>query len=466
MCETNEQKNEQIQFELSPSWENIAKSYLNNPKSRNDDINGFIELICSIKSHASIAIDASWGSGKTFYVKQTKMILDLNNPHLKNQYLEKIDTTEIKVNKNISDLVVDNPHVCVYYDAWKYDNHDDPILSLIYSITREFATNVKNDSEDFLTCLKDLVSIFDKVLPVNAKGFFDLLKDSSGKDIIEKIVQQEQLKDKINAFLNSLKQEKGNRIVIFIDELDRCSPLYAIRLLERIKHYFDNENITFIFSINKKELCHTIKKVYGYDFSAEKYLERFFDMTMPLPQFDMSAYCESIMFVDPFENTLEIIDNIQQTLGLTMREVSKLVRNAYLFSAYYDNLKSNGRYQREILNAIVFLYKLLVLPVLGLIAKDGRNKEILLSGNGYDLYKNLTDNIKVFGILSKHLSEFDGMQTKDDISKRIYASYSEEYAKENNITPISRFVSIRDAMKTAFDLPETFSNQTEVELQK
>lgn len=466
MCETNEQKNEQIQFELSPSWENIAKSYLNNPKSRNDAINDFIELIYSVKSHASIAIDASWGSGKTFYIKQTKMIFDLNNPYLENQYLNNIDTTNIEVDKNIADLIVDNPHVCVYYDAWKYDNHDDPILSLIYSIAYEFSTSVKNESEDFLTCLEGLVSIFDKVLPVNAKGFFDLLKGLSGKDIVETIVQQEQLKDKINVFLNSLKQEKGNRIVIFIDELDRCSPLYAIKLLERIKHYFDNENITFIFSINKKELCHTIKKVYGYDFGAEKYLERFFDMTMPLPEFDMSEYCKSIMFVDPFNNTLGIIDNIQQTLGLTMREVSKLVRNAYSFSTYYTNLKSCGHYREEILNAIVFLYKLLVLPVLGLIAKDGKNKEILLSGKGFDLYENLTHNIKDFGVLSKFLSDFDGIQTKDDISKRIYASYSEEYAKENNITPISRFVSIRDAMKTAFDLPETFSNQTEVELQK
>lgn len=462
MCERNEHQSKQIEFELSPSWENVAKSYLNNPKSRDDAINNFIELICSVKSHVSIAIDASWGSGKTFYIKQAKMILDLNNPHLKKQYLENVDTTNIKAD-NISELIANNPHVCVYYDAWRYDNHDDPILSLIYSITREFATNVKNDSEDFLTCLEDLVSIFDKVLPVNAKGFFDLLKDLSGKDIIEKIVQQEQLKDKINAFLNSLKQEKGNRIVIFIDELDRCSPLYAIRLLERIKHYFDNESITFIFSINKKELCQTIKKVYGYDFNAEKYLERFFDMTMPLPQFDMSAYCESIMFKDPFENTLEIINDIQQTLGLTMREVSKLIRNAYSFSAFYNNLKSGGHYREEILNTIVFLYKLLVLPLLGLIAEDGRNKEILLAGNGYDLYKNLADNIKVFDILSERLSEFDGIKTKDDISKRIYASYSEEYAKKNNITPISRFIAIKDVMKTAFDLPETFSNQPEIE---
>lgn len=43
-------------------------------------------------------------------------------------------------------------------------------------------------------------------------------------------------------------------MVVFIDELDRCKPDYAIRLLERIKHYFGDERITFVLSLNMDEL--------------------------------------------------------------------------------------------------------------------------------------------------------------------------------------------------------------------
>ena len=52
----------------------------------------------------------------------------------------------------------------------------------------------------------------------------------------------------------------GDKLVIFIDKLDRCNPIYAIKLLERIKHFFDHENIIFIFSVNVNKLTNTISK--------------------------------------------------------------------------------------------------------------------------------------------------------------------------------------------------------------
>ena len=48
--------------------------------------------------------------------------------------------------------------------------------------------------------------------------------------------------------------KKGNRLIIMVDELDRCKPSYAVKLLERIKHYFTNDRITFVFSVNTYEL--------------------------------------------------------------------------------------------------------------------------------------------------------------------------------------------------------------------
>ena len=84
------------------------------------------------------------------------------------------------------------------------------------------------------------------------------------------------LRNEINEFLNSLFTEKANRLLIFIDELDRCKPLFAVSLLERIKHYFDNPNITFVFSTNLSELQNTIRNLYGDQFSASRYLDKFF----------------------------------------------------------------------------------------------------------------------------------------------------------------------------------------------
>ena len=70
------------------------------------------------------------------------------------------------------------------------------------------------------------------------------------KNIISEIENQKDIHDLINEFLSSVIEERGNRLIIFIDELDRCKPSYAIQLLERIKHYFINDNLTFVFSVN------------------------------------------------------------------------------------------------------------------------------------------------------------------------------------------------------------------------
>ena len=87
-----------------------------------------------------------------------------------------------------------------------------------------------------------------------------------------------------------LLPERGNRLVVFVDELDRCKPSYAVQLLERIKHYFSNDKVTVVFSINTKELQHSIRKFYGAEFDANKYLDRFFDYRISLPDADMDNY--------------------------------------------------------------------------------------------------------------------------------------------------------------------------------
>ena len=72
-----------------------------------------------------------------------------------------------------------------------------------------------------------------------------------------------ELKNTFKELLEVIMIEKTNKIVIFVDELDRCNPLFAIKLLERIKHFFDDERFNFIFSTNLNELQYTIKKFYG-----------------------------------------------------------------------------------------------------------------------------------------------------------------------------------------------------------
>lgn len=91
--------------------------------------------------------------------------------------------------------------------------------------------------------------------------------------------QSEQLMNFKNAISDAMD---GKKIVLIIDELDRCRPDYALELLENIKHIFEIPGLFIIFSANKKQLEAMIHKKYGYGADAEGYLEKFYKQSILL----------------------------------------------------------------------------------------------------------------------------------------------------------------------------------------
>jgi hypothetical protein len=85
--------------------------------------------------------------------------------------------------------------------------------------------------------------------------------------------------------IDSLKQMEDIQLplFIFIDELDRCRPTFAIELLEVVKHLFGVPGVYFVVATNLEQLGHSIRAVYGEQFDAERYLKRFFDQEYLLP---------------------------------------------------------------------------------------------------------------------------------------------------------------------------------------
>lgn len=87
--------------------------------------------------------------------------------------------------------------------------------------------------------------------------------------------------------------EKRKPLVVFIDELDRCRPTYAIEVLEIAKHLFAVDGVVFVLGVNRSELAESVKAVYGASFNAEGYLHRFFDLDIRLPSPNREAFIES-----------------------------------------------------------------------------------------------------------------------------------------------------------------------------
>lgn len=142
------------------------------------------------------------------------------------------------------------------------------------------------DTIDKITSVLDIANVFSN------GSIKELVENFKGKDITPEITTIENLKETLNLLLDKLLAERGEKLVIFADELDRCNPVYAIKILERIKHFFDHENIIFVFSVNVNELTNTISNYYGQNFASHRYLNKLFDVSIDMPQIDISKFME------------------------------------------------------------------------------------------------------------------------------------------------------------------------------
>ncbi|MEE1281357.1 MAG: P-loop NTPase fold protein [Acutalibacteraceae bacterium] len=335
-------------IELQPTAENVLKTFLDDSIGRNTDIAYFISLIESLDECNSIALNSPWGSGKTFFVKQVKMILEVYNQFLESEFNEDEVAKVCHCYKSLCSKIgiseIEKPYLPIYYDAWKYDNDDDPVLSLVFEIisTLDNEGDFSDVNIDYIEILKAFADTF------NIKGIYSLIKSIESDDNLKNIIKTRNLKRKVDEFLDKIPTERADKIIVFIDELDRCKPTYAVKVLERIKHYFNNDKILFVFSTNLEELQSSVKCVYGENFNAYRYLDRFFDLKTPLPEPDMQKYLSSI----DFQNTRYIFDEICTEIisryNFQLRDISKYVRYVKMTSYHFAHNSSGHGFSEDI----------------------------------------------------------------------------------------------------------------------
>lgn len=330
--------------ELQPTKDKLVETFCNNTIDRNLGLVRFVSLINSLETCTSLAIDGKWGDGKTFFVKQAKLVIDSCNPVVD-------DETSVDEKEKISDILQKNglskesirPQVTVYYDAWINDNDVDPLLSLVYEIARSTKSDFGRISNS--SFLDKATSVIEVIPEVNIK---DAVKSLYGDNPLEDIERQKIIELRITDFLDSILPERGERLNIIIDELDRCKPTFAVNLLEKIKHFFANHKVTFIFAINTKELQHTIKKYYGDEFDANRYLDRFFDLRLTLPPANMDNYYKSIGIDDSRDVFSYIYHTVAEKFGNGMRDKEKIIRFLQIATYSLHHQKTAGGFEEEL----------------------------------------------------------------------------------------------------------------------
>lgn len=344
---------------LEPTEENIKETYTKDLLDRKDVVDQFAALLKEEYCPVSVAVDGEWGSGKTFFVKQ--------------------------VAYRLNEDPLEDPKKCltVYYDAWENDNDCDPILSIVDCIAR--ATGVDDESRLFeivSDILNSVQIMLDNPLLRGISSYSQRIKnrDANSKFSYNKTAPtKEQVKTKLQELFNEVINEKGGRLIIFIDELDRCKPDFAVRVLERIKHYMTiDDRVRIVFSVNKAQLEHTIRKCYGESFDSKNYLKRFFEFVVKVPEAAILPYVTQYNVEPTFKLNTEIISAAIEYFGIQIREINNYISELISIYKTFEKERMLSSEVRE------FMYN--IFPIF-LAAKNTSDDmyEKLVEGNGSDM---------------------------------------------------------------------------------
>lgn len=387
--------------------ENVLESIKENKFNRTQDIIDFIMALEQIEGNMFISLDAKWGAGKTFYVRQIEQSLNYLTKKTKELNIEENVKTAFSKNQLLGTLELKHTYFPVYYNAWLYDDHSDPLMSLILNITKvcKYYCNEKlNDStlSDKIISLIDSFSFSIGCIQFGS-NFANVKEKFSGKDILSVVKTEEEIRDKVKEIFDSIITENVQKLVIFIDELDRCRPNFAIEMLERIKHYFDDDRIIFVASINREQLIHSISKYYGTNFDSTGYLDKFFDWNIYLPELDAR-----------FDNGLDFteqqyfIENITKELSLyfqlTYRE--KLRYNQCISFAILSKYVSDHSGEKIVLSAFVSIITILNI-------KDETKKMRFLQGDS-GVLDELFKSIPTLHRMACKFGKLDGQESEEN----------------------------------------------------
>lgn len=380
---------------IDPSDQAIFDIISHDTMKRNDDACSFVELLDMSDDFSAIALNGAWGSGKTFFIKQAKILIDYLDGSSSMSIAQRSHLTEMRDHDsgNLQRLIESSHLSALYFDAWLYDDAQDPLRSLLYFMATSYSKDYATDTKPFSEKIGAIINMLNFWTNGDATQLFDAFTKSTA---IQDIYDMEELKSRLKSALEDIIID-GNRLVVFVDELDRCTPTYAVKMLERIKHFFNSPNVLFVFSVNMEQLAATIKKSYGADFDSSGYLNKFFDFIVDVPPVSINKYLshcgsnDSSYYLDIYYRS--IINNMH----MSMREISKYLDSLRVIYDYLRRrLTSNSFDKHFIISEFLFCPLILALKT-----ADTSNYQRFIDGNSPELlwtFVNGCDPIKDYVI--------------------------------------------------------------------
>ncbi len=306
---------------------------------------GLVEMIRSVDAKGSftIGIFGQWGQGKTSMLQQIKKRLD-----------------EIKA-ENEKEILT------VWFNPWQFTGEEHiiiPFFHTLVSYLEEFKKKKKKVGEVIADFLKELAYVpvaLSYGMEANIKIPLILETKFKFKDIIDESRKRkkkinskadQEMKELVNKYesmyyrLISRLQETSKdlklKIVVFIDDLDRCLPEKGVELLEGLKVLLDLSGFIFVIGVARDVVEQGIKVRYrelyseedrGFTFKEQDYLDKIIQFPLTLPPADVDRLKSMVAnYLKDLEEVKPYLGTIQKSLGIIPRCLKRFINNlSYTF---------------------------------------------------------------------------------------------------------------------------------------
>lgn len=300
-------------------------------------------IVGDLAGHSVIVLDGPWGSGKSVFAKQW------------------------------AGLLRQRGHPVVEFDAFEHDHLNDPFFALFGALLGASSQqekkldgrkpNLVKAAAPLLRAIPNIAAdVALRELTLGRISLDDIRRgiedtEANDMDAIEAAIDsrlaevstqvacvQEFCKALGDAVLEVTASETEKApLVVIVDELDRCRPSYALRLLERMKHVFAAEGVCFVLVTHLEGLAAMVEREYGLQ-EANRYLDKFYQVRFDIQRILTSpgAKAPHVRYLDHLgqkmdlsRNDLELVTTIVNRLveahDLTFRSQERVMLNLTLF---------------------------------------------------------------------------------------------------------------------------------------
>lgn len=320
---------------------------------------------------SKVFIDAPWGYGKSSFLAQLGHIV--NGRYLNNE------PGVVTILKGQDERNVIHRMSAFGFDACQLDVLNLPeyemVLEIVAGVSKDLGFSVHIDM------LEKTAQDLGRVITLIQEGRFvpEVLKSPlHSVNLYSDVLTGRNIKSRLNQVIDELAAlNECPLYVVIIDDIDRCAPAKAVRLLDFCNLFNDNPHLLFVFAGDRSVLGANIKTIFGSDFPANDYLDRHFQASYRLPEPPIAGYCAHLYGLRGSADPLAIAATVALATRhrLDLKQTRHLVNDLDMLDAFMPDGHQAGP-------GFVFAKYFLAVWALTLKHKNVDELKTIMSGQG------------------------------------------------------------------------------------